>query len=86
MVISVSAGALYPDGTGPELKRDDSVATGTIVTYEWTLPESHSPTAEDGNCMTRFYHSHVSPPKDINSGLIGPLIVCKTGTGTFLAL
>ncbi|XP_056233645.1 ceruloplasmin [Seriola aureovittata] len=73
-------GALYPDGTSPELKRDDSVAPGATVTYEWTLPESHSPTSEDRNCMTRFYHSHVSPPKDINTGLIGPLIVCKRGT------
>uniref|UniRef100_A0A8D0D299 Hephaestin n=1 Tax=Sander lucioperca TaxID=283035 RepID=A0A8D0D299_SANLU len=73
-------GALYPDGTGPELKRDDSVPTGTTVTYEWTLPESHSPSSEDSNCMTRFYHSHVSPPKDIAAGLIGPLITCKTGT------
>uniref|UniRef100_A0A3Q0SH15 Hephaestin n=1 Tax=Amphilophus citrinellus TaxID=61819 RepID=A0A3Q0SH15_AMPCI len=73
-------GALYPDGTGPELKRDDSVAPGQTVTYEWTLAESHSPTSLDSNCMTRFYHSHISPPKDINSGLIGPLIVCKRGT------
>ncbi|XP_040896762.1 ceruloplasmin [Toxotes jaculatrix] len=73
-------GALYPDGTAPELKRDDSVAPGAAVTYEWTLPDSHSPTSEDSNCMTRFYHSHISPPKDINSGLIGPLIVCKRGT------
>ncbi|KAF1385398.1 hypothetical protein PFLUV_G00107330 [Perca fluviatilis] len=73
-------GALYPDGTGPELKRDDSVPTGTTVTYEWTLPESHSPASDDSNCLTRFYHSHVSPPKDIAAGLIGPLITCKTGT------
>uniref|UniRef100_A0AAQ5XIC1 ferroxidase n=1 Tax=Amphiprion ocellaris TaxID=80972 RepID=A0AAQ5XIC1_AMPOC len=73
-------GALYPDNTGPELKRDDSVAPGRTVIYEWSLPESHSPTSQDSNCMTRFYHSHVSPPRDINSGLIGPLIVCKKGT------
>ncbi|KAM9357553.1 ceruloplasmin [Symphorus nematophorus] len=73
-------GALYPDGTVPELKRDDSVAPGTTVTYEWTLPDSHSPTAEDSNCMTRFYHSHLRPVQDINSGLIGPLIICKRGT------
>uniref|UniRef100_A0A671YSR9 ferroxidase n=1 Tax=Sparus aurata TaxID=8175 RepID=A0A671YSR9_SPAAU len=73
-------GALYPDGTSPALKRDDSVAPGAMVTYEWTLAETHSPTAEDTNCLTRFYHSHVAAPKDINSGLIGPLIICKRGT------
>lgn len=82
--VSVSSGALYPDGTGPELKRDDAVPSGTTVTYEWTLPEDHSPTAEDSNCLTRFYHSHVSAPKDINSGLIGPLIICKRGNKAFL--
>ncbi|XP_041861138.1 ceruloplasmin [Melanotaenia boesemani] len=73
-------GALYPDGTDQALKKDDSVAPGTTFTYEWTLPESHSPASEDSNCLTRFYHSHVRPPKDINSGLIGPLLICKRGT------
>ncbi|KAM9762984.1 ceruloplasmin [Menidia menidia] len=73
-------GALYPDGTSHLLKRDDAVAPGAMVTYEWTLPESHGPTTEDSNCMTRFYHSHVAPPKDISSGLIGPLLICKKGT------
>ncbi|XP_069377584.1 ceruloplasmin isoform X2 [Paralichthys olivaceus] len=73
-------GALYPDGTGPELKHDDSVAPGASMTYEWTLSHYHSPTSEDSNCLTRFYHSHVAAPKDINSGLIGPIIICKTGT------
>uniref|UniRef100_A0A3Q2YA52 Hephaestin n=1 Tax=Hippocampus comes TaxID=109280 RepID=A0A3Q2YA52_HIPCM len=75
-----SEGALYPDGTASEMKGDDSVAPGTTVTYEWTLRHSHSPKPTESNCLTRFYHSHVSTPKDINSGLIGPLILCKTGT------
>ncbi|XP_030228157.1 ceruloplasmin isoform X2 [Gadus morhua] len=73
-------GALYPDGTGPDKKHDDSVAPSRLVTYEWTLPASQSPTADDANCLTRFYHSHVSAPKDIASGLVGPLITCKRGT------
>ncbi|TNN55307.1 Hephaestin [Liparis tanakae] len=72
--------ALYPDGTGPELKRDDAVAPGAGLTYHWTVTENHGPTAEDSNCLTTFYHSHVNAPKDINSGLIGPLIVCRRGT------
>ncbi|XP_069009150.1 ceruloplasmin isoform X1 [Embiotoca jacksoni] len=73
-------GALYPDGTGPELKRDDSVRPSATVIYEWTVPDTHSPMSGDSNCVTRFYHSHVNPPRDINTGLIGPLIVCKRGT------
>uniref|UniRef100_A0A3Q3K3A7 Hephaestin n=1 Tax=Monopterus albus TaxID=43700 RepID=A0A3Q3K3A7_MONAL len=73
-----SEGALYPDGTAPELKHDDAVAPGTTVTYEWTLPGSHAP--HNGNCLALFYHSHFLTLKDINSGLIGPLITCKKGT------
>lgn len=84
--ISLSSGALYPDGTPPELKRDDAVAPSTTVRYEWTLPKSHSPTSDDSACMTRFYHSHVATVKDINSGLYGPLIVCKPGTVSLLNL
>uniref|UniRef100_A0A3P9KBJ3 ferroxidase n=1 Tax=Oryzias latipes TaxID=8090 RepID=A0A3P9KBJ3_ORYLA len=75
-----SEGALYPDGTSHLLKQDDSVPPGRTVIYEWTLPESHSPTADDNNCMTRFYHSHVNTVNDISSGLIGPLLICKRGT------
>ncbi|XP_057698200.1 ceruloplasmin [Corythoichthys intestinalis] len=75
-----SEGALYPDGTTSEMKRDDSVAPGTTVTYMWTLPHSHSPKPTESNCLTRFYHSHVLTPKDINSGLIGPLVICRKGT------
>ncbi|CAL8256930.1 unnamed protein product [Merluccius merluccius] len=73
-------GALYPDSTGPDQKHDDSVAPSRLVTFQWTLPVSHSPTADDPNCQTRFYHSHVSAPRDIASGLVGPLLTCKTGT------
>lgn len=50
-----------------------------MLTYEWTVPDDHSPTSDDSNCLTKFYHSHVRPVKDINSGLIGPLIVCRRG-------
>lgn len=86
LYVSVSLGAFYPDGTGPDLKRDDSVAPGATMTYEWTLPESHIPTSEDSNCLTQFYHSHINTPKDINSGLIGPLIICKRGIFAFFFL
>ena len=42
--------------------------------------QEQSPAEEDGNCVTRIYHSHIDAPKDIASGLIGPLIFCKKGT------
>ncbi|XP_034035380.1 ceruloplasmin [Thalassophryne amazonica] len=75
-----SEGALYPDGTGPELKFDDAVAPSTTVTYEWTLPVTHSPKQGDSNCLSRFYHSHLHTAKDIATGVIGPLVICRKGT------
>uniref|UniRef100_A0A672PA71 ferroxidase n=1 Tax=Sinocyclocheilus grahami TaxID=75366 RepID=A0A672PA71_SINGR len=61
-------------------KADDSVAPGKSFTYVWTLPASHTPGKDDTNCLTRIYHSHVKAPRDIASGLIGPLIICKKGS------
>lgn len=60
-------------------KKDDAVFPGGNYTYTWTVPEDHSPTADDPNCLTWIYHSHVDAPKDIASGLIGPLLTCKKG-------
>lgn len=36
------------------------------------------PTAQDAQCITRLYHSAVDIERDIASGLIGPLLICKS--------
>uniref|UniRef100_A0A6Q2Y5E2 ferroxidase n=1 Tax=Esox lucius TaxID=8010 RepID=A0A6Q2Y5E2_ESOLU len=74
-----SEGALYPDGTSGRLKQDDSVAPGASYTYRWEVRPEFSPTEGDAACLTWIYHSHVEAPKDISSGLIGPLLTCKKG-------
>lgn len=73
-------GSLYPDGSSGWLKADDSVPPGGSHIYNWTIPESHAPTDADPACLTWIYHSHVDAPRDIATGLIGPLITCKRGT------
>uniref|UniRef100_A0A672KPZ0 Ceruloplasmin n=1 Tax=Sinocyclocheilus grahami TaxID=75366 RepID=A0A672KPZ0_SINGR len=73
-------GALYPDSSEKVEKADDSVAPEKSFTYIWTLSASHTPGKDDTNCLTRIYHSHVNAPKDIASGLIGPLVICKKGS------
>lgn len=83
--VCTPAGALYPDGTGPMLKEDDAVPPGKVFSYEWILTKTHSPTSDDSNCVTRLYHSHLNTVKDINSGLVGPLIICKKGTFSTLS-
>uniref|UniRef100_A0A3P8YNT2 ferroxidase n=1 Tax=Esox lucius TaxID=8010 RepID=A0A3P8YNT2_ESOLU len=72
-----SEGALYPDGTSGRLKQDDSVAPGASYTYRWEVRPEFSPTEGDAACLTWIYHSHVEAPKDISSGLIGPLLTWK---------
>uniref|UniRef100_A0A8D0KUN2 ferroxidase n=1 Tax=Strix occidentalis caurina TaxID=311401 RepID=A0A8D0KUN2_STROC len=74
-----SEGSLYPDMSLQDQKKDDAVFPGGNYTYTWTVPEDHSPTADDPNCLTWIYHSHIDAPKDIASGLIGPLLTCKKG-------
>uniref|UniRef100_A0A452QU53 ferroxidase n=1 Tax=Ursus americanus TaxID=9643 RepID=A0A452QU53_URSAM len=73
-------GAIYPDNTTDFYKADDKVYPGEQYTYVLDANQDQSPGEEDSNCVTRIYHSHIDAPKDIASGLIGPLIICKKGT------
>ena len=73
------SGALYPDMSETSEKHDDSVAPGKTYSYIWPLAPSHAPGKDDPSCLTRVYHSHVNAPKDMASGLVGPLIICKKG-------
>ncbi|KAK2090488.1 hypothetical protein P7K49_031744 [Saguinus oedipus] len=53
--------------------------TGTF-TYEWTVPEEVGPTYADPVCLAKMYYSAVDPTKDIFTGLIGPMKICKKGS------
>uniref|UniRef100_A0A674K648 ferroxidase n=1 Tax=Terrapene triunguis TaxID=2587831 RepID=A0A674K648_9SAUR len=74
-----SEGALYPDGTSGKSKEDDIVVPGGNYTYTWPVKKEYAPTVADPTCLTWIYHSHIDTPRDISSGLIGPLLVCKKG-------
>uniref|UniRef100_A0A8C0H0B5 ferroxidase n=1 Tax=Chelonoidis abingdonii TaxID=106734 RepID=A0A8C0H0B5_CHEAB len=75
-----SEGALYPDGTSGKNKEDDIVVPGGNYTYTWPVKKEYAPTLADPTCLTWIYHSHIDTPRDISSGLIGPLLVCKKGS------
>ncbi|XP_014392935.1 PREDICTED: ceruloplasmin-like isoform X2 [Myotis brandtii] len=53
---------------------------GRIRTYIWQIPERTGPTSKDFECIPWFYYSTVNMVKDLNSGLVGPLIVCRKNT------
>ncbi|XP_004606640.3 coagulation factor VIII isoform X1 [Sorex araneus] len=75
-----SEGAEYEDQTSQKEKEDDHVRPGESHTYVWQVLRENGPMASDPPCLTYSYFSHVNLVKDINSGLIGALLVCKEGT------
>lgn len=75
-----SEGAAYEDQTSQKEKEDDKVMPGESHTYIWQILKENGPRVFDPPCLTYSYFSHVDLVKDINSGLIGALLVCKEGT------
>ncbi|XP_064577770.1 ceruloplasmin isoform X2 [Zonotrichia leucophrys gambelii] len=73
-------GAFYPDTTKDLQKRDDAVEPGGQYTYTWDVTEDQGPAEADADCITRAYHSHIDAPRDVASGLVGPLIICRKDT------
>ncbi|XP_015685455.1 coagulation factor VIII-like, partial [Protobothrops mucrosquamatus] len=74
-----SEGAGYDDWTSQLEKKDDAVEPDHTHVYVWEILEDQGPTGSDTHCLTYAYSSHVDSVRDINSGLIGPLLVCKPG-------
>lgn len=74
-----SEGAPYDDGTTGSDKADDAVPPAGEHTYVWPVPARAGPGPRDGSSILWMYHSHVDEPKDVNSGLIGPLIITARG-------
>jgi hypothetical protein len=73
-------GAMYNDGTVGTVKADDIVAPGHSYTYIWTVPERSGPAAMDESSVLWMYHSHFVESTDINTGLMGPIIVTRRGS------
>ncbi|XP_053166904.1 coagulation factor V isoform X2 [Hemicordylus capensis] len=70
-------GAVYPSDSKENSTQGRAVQPGETFTYMWTVRDTDEPTAQDSQCVTRLYHSAVDVTRDIASGLIGPLLICK---------
>uniref|UniRef100_A0A8C7EWP3 Coagulation factor V n=1 Tax=Neovison vison TaxID=452646 RepID=A0A8C7EWP3_NEOVI len=77
-----SEGASYSDHTFPVEKMDDAIAPGQEYTYVWKIGEDSGPTHDDPPCLTHIYYSYENLIQDFNSGLVGPLLICKKGALT----
>lgn len=62
---------------GEEIQ-NNTVMPGETVTYYWTVLDTDEPTKNDPQCLTRIYHSTVNIVKDMASGLLGTLLICKS--------
>ncbi|XP_009327928.1 PREDICTED: coagulation factor V [Pygoscelis adeliae] len=71
-------GADYPLGPTSNGTQSRGIEPGKTYTYEWKIAKTDQPTAQDAQCITRLYHSAVDTERDIASGLIGPLLICKS--------
>lgn len=72
-------GAHYADGTTGSDKDDDAIAPGDSYTYRWGVPTRSGPGPNDPSSVVWLYHSHVNSPKDVNTGLVGALVVTRHG-------
>jgi manganese oxidase len=74
-----SEGSMYKDGTPAVAKKDDMVPAGGSYTYHWTVPDRAGPAPGDGSSILWMYHGHFVESKDMNTGLMGPIIVTARG-------
>ncbi len=74
-----SEGAIYEDGTAGAQKADDGVKPGATYRYIWLAKERAGPSPGEPSSSLWMYHSHVDEAKDVNSGLIGPLLITARG-------
>ena len=52
---------------------------GKAAKYRYIIPERSGPKPQEPNCVGTTYSSRVNPLNDTNSGLFGPMIICKPG-------
>ncbi|NXJ67313.1 FA8 factor, partial [Rostratula benghalensis] len=75
-----SEGAGYEDEASQPEKEGDRVDPGKTHTYIWEIQQNQGPTDGDSACLTHSYSSNTDSVRDINSGLIGALLVCRPGS------
>ena len=74
-----SEGAGYADGTTGKDQEDDAVPPGKTHVYTWQVPERAGPGPKDPSSLVWLYHSHADEPRDVESGLVGAIIITSKG-------
>ncbi|MBV9055266.1 MAG: multicopper oxidase domain-containing protein, partial [Candidatus Eremiobacteraeota bacterium] len=74
-----SEGMAYNDGSSQADKMSGAVPPGRTYTYTWEVPERAGPGPNDPSSIVWLYHSHVDEQKDIDTGLVGAIVVTARG-------
>ena len=74
-----SEGAPYNDGTSGADKSDDGVPPGGTHLYVWPVPERAGPGPMEGSSVMWMYHSHIDEVNDVNTGLLGAMLITARG-------
>jgi hephaestin len=74
-----SEGVAYNDGASEDDHVGGAVPPGATFTYTWEVPERAGPGPNDPSSVVWLYHSHTNERKDVNSGLIGAIVVTRRG-------
>jgi len=71
-----SEGTPYPDTS---MDAAGLVSPGQSHTFVWNVPERAGPGDDDGSSVVWLYHSHNWEARDVNAGLIGPMVITRRG-------
>ncbi len=72
-------GMSYNDGSPASTKLGGAVPPGATFTYYWRVPERAGPGPNDPSSVAWLYHSHTEDQRDVESGLVGAIIVTARG-------
>ena len=72
-----SEGSGYDDGYAGADKM--GVPPGKTHIYTWQVPERAGPGPNDPSSVVWLYHSHADEPKDVESGLVGVILISRKG-------
>jgi FtsP/CotA-like multicopper oxidase with cupredoxin domain len=74
------AGEGFAFAGGFQSGRADVVQPGATHTYSFEVPERSGPGAGDGSSVAWLYYSDVDHTVDINTGLVGGIVVTRKGS------
>jgi FtsP/CotA-like multicopper oxidase with cupredoxin domain len=74
-----SEGSNYQDNATAADKVGGAVPPGQTHTYIWQVPERAGPGPNDPSSIVWLYHSHTSERRDVNSGLVGTMVITRKG-------